>query len=1787
MDSWLLQYVVPIEAVIILVYSLLRRGSREYVRLFYAGASILIIYALTAYVIPDLIGAPLMGFEGVYKWAVTAEEDWYGIAYVTASIWFLVAVTMTVLNIIALLAMPIPTIASWVLRNFIIPQPIPYYATPMGLGWVLDPIADVLSAINHFAQLMVAVLHTIAWTAWFTTHWVPVIIAVAIPLLIVRGTRSLGWALALMAMAIMFFTGLAAATIGAAQNEELLHYWNETLTNITMTVGNNLPHNQTLAGFVAFQSPVPVLVSGYVYNKVENLNGTWYAILGNQTWFLAYGTGAIGVAPVLGPIFINNVTLLWLDVTHSVSESCQLIIYEVSVKNQSLIGSPVSEPCSSAHWLYRSITYPNETYMVVESISGAPFELIRVSTNVSGYSGAWKWLEAPSYFSVNETNNTVYINYGLQLNIECTVYNVTRINELTNETTTQTITLCQSESREARLWFWGLKLIPSPQTTHLIPGYNITYGQWVTNSTLYRQVDIGPQLSLIRQFIGKVRNETEFMAEKLHWGSPSITASLPNPKPLGYGQFMWFAYVSYPGNSSEYWSYCSPAPHEVVICSPVEDYWVIDWVNGSLTLVGNAANPWYGEAPLVITPLTSWIVNSLIYGNLTWLSTAWNTVLSMSGTNSLLASVGWYVFKWVAWTVSVIGLLDAGAYTVGLPALLNPVWGLLQDVIYDLSLVLYLRMTGLTRVVGRVVRKSLRTVGSGARKAREGLARRLSQLTYAPEPSTRLGRVRRALASSSLRLGIHVLRAVESIQYVGMRANTLVGEVSRRLNNKWVRLVVDPWEAGLEMASGELRRRASKALVSGNTRRANLLLRFSGALHHMARWNYYRDAMQGGRFIYSNDYRLMFMSRWRGRIRGLEGLDVRAVTVGSTKTLNNLVQTPRGAMRVPARDSMSGLPGWALGRARRMGAPIDTALALVNPAKALAGVIEGSFETSMSPFISRANELVSIFNTFRTTWNVTEASVNTYNAVWSRGFLPTVERALRMMRERIRGYPRLDTSKPDLFRQWYLHELGIRLKARVLRGDFESKNLERRALQRLINRYSEEFVRIMGVINSGTETLKKAMEESMNLFGETLNQLRKSNEGLTVLKALEELAGLLKIAGVANPMGLIAHYLTGAYMIQRDEELRRRWYNAIMRGDVDEVDSILARVAKVPIEERIRALVSEVTVRIPIMAENDFKANRARRIMEYKTEVLGQARDEALRSIITAILRSVMDEELSKNVNAAAGLKAIIMAHLDRDAGKLYNIAREARYNQLLREALSRILSVIRTPTADVEDVKAVLNELTEKFKREGYLDEAIQYAVNKALEAYGVVDRLMKRLNEEFMGLLSKELPKWVLEAPLNLVAMDMSRKVIEDVVLYAINEDEPFNELAKVLGIPNEGGIVDVIRELVINHSAPRWRARIIMYGPYAVLNEALSIGPSYHAVLLENYIPVLLSMTPLTEGLKAMDKPPGELSEEDLERAARYAATLKWSAIKKHPELLPELGKAIGYLMRNNPIAEEIFKRAGKYLRKGEERYYLAVMDYARSAPNPDINRLRELVMWFGGNVWSIKPEDLKNMVIKGMDSFLEPHLGLLKNTARENLLHLLNIVHELWERDVNAYENYIKERKERPSYWDWALPYDILMLHIAEALASLGGIKADEIEKRTGYRFDPKKMENEREAAELIYSVTEILTNALSKRLSKNPDLIREEPYSRLVILTQLLGLNAVGIALIKSQIAPSEYPPWRMHNEYIKAKTNYAERVGEDMTRISTETLEKLRGEGGGDKEGAGQEPLKNNRNKKP
>ncbi|WP_054854511.1 hypothetical protein [Vulcanisaeta distributa] len=246
--------------------------------------------------------------------------------------------------------------------------------------------------------------------------------------------------------------------------------------------------------------------------------------------------------------------------------------------------------------------------------------------------------------------------------------------------------VCYPGTASAVLWFFaGNAMIRMPNSVG-----NSTKCQYTTSpSNLYRAVNVESEENAIKALINKINEEISIGKDITGLGK-NLSLLLPNPSPIGYSQEeITMTCVNYLNSTVQ--------------------------VTGSVTVIGNINNPWFGLDPIGLSPSTSWVINSVVVGS--------SQLMSLWGSfNALLVGVGYFVPRWLAESVAVFGLLDAGFWLVGFPTMLSPAWALLSNVIYDLSLILYLRIAGVGRVLGRLFRRARSSTASKIRTARENIA---------------------------------------------------------------------------------------------------------------------------------------------------------------------------------------------------------------------------------------------------------------------------------------------------------------------------------------------------------------------------------------------------------------------------------------------------------------------------------------------------------------------------------------------------------------------------------------------------------------------------------------------------------------------------------------------------------------------------------------------------------------------------------------------------------------------------------------------------------------------------------------------------------------------------------------------------------------------------------------------------------------------------------------------------------------------------------------------------------
>ncbi|WP_054854531.1 hypothetical protein [Vulcanisaeta distributa] len=497
---------------------------------------------------------------------------WSIVYYASAYAGLAWAVGMTVLNAIA------------VLSTFgLVSVPIQYLSVLQNLGWVIDPIADSIFAVMHVAQVMTAVLHTIAYLAWFSYAVAPLIIAIAIPLMVVDRTRASGVALFILTLTILFTTSIAAKDALITTKLQLM---NETVALMNW-LSQNAPNTTLRGGFLVMNSQYPYLVSGVLY-------GINYTAIGKSVVPIEYPVSEFtaftkSVTPVnaFGVPVIKNATFLWLGIRPSIN--CVLLTYIGNESNY--------EPCDSRQYLTS-----NTTYAEVIEFGNPPFNVVTASLNGSiVYTGAWKWLNPPSKYSVLNGNNTAVINFTIDVPPEHCI-------NVTEARAPPTHEVCYPGTASAVLWFFASNsLINMPTSVG-----NSTTCQYTTSpSSLYKTVDIGGEENAIKALINKLNEEISIGKDITGLGR-NLSLALPSPSPIGYSQ-------------EEVTMTCINYLNESVP------------VTGSVTVIGNINNPWFGLDPIGLSPSTSWVINSVVVGS-SQLMSLWG-----GSFNGLLIGIGYFV----------------------------------------------------------------------------------------------------------------------------------------------------------------------------------------------------------------------------------------------------------------------------------------------------------------------------------------------------------------------------------------------------------------------------------------------------------------------------------------------------------------------------------------------------------------------------------------------------------------------------------------------------------------------------------------------------------------------------------------------------------------------------------------------------------------------------------------------------------------------------------------------------------------------------------------------------------------------------------------------------------------------------------------------------------------------------------------------------------------------------------------------------------------------------------------
>jgi len=752
----LIQTFVAIEALLVIIYGIIK-GGLEIRRLVFAGTAVIF-----AFVLPWILShlAPGFGNATTYqllqRYAEGAEGKWGSVYWWSSKVMLIDAGAMAAINTLELIG----TLGG----SYPIQQLVD---TLMNLGWVLDPIDAVVETVNHAAQVLLAIFHTIAWLAWFSWAIAPAILGIALALIIPERTRPAGTAVLLLTLAIMFFTALAASTLGLSTQAQLINSINQTLA----AVEHDLPQNITIRGFLILESDYPYLVSGNLVNQtmICGPRACYYAPQ-PISWFMGF-TPSVGVIDQFAYPQINNVTLLWLSVNPN--HQCNLLYWP---PNRNITQPPEVGQCNSQ--LFNS----NETFAEVVTIEGPPFNLIEEeSPNGTGYTGAWEWLNPPSSYSVSSGDNTVTINATI---------NIPPMHCVNITTRTGPHRVCLPGTASADLWLWVSSINYPSQLSG--GGWSCTLS--LTNSRRYPVADLTQEFNTMETFMNKLINETK-VSKKLIYSNASVpTYALPNPEPNGYRQMKLSI------NCINWNNYTVVVPITIVIHG-----------------VGN--NPWFASVPFLISPSDAWIISSAIIGNDPLIINWWNT-----GIKPILGFLGIPIAQWLAKLAIIYGLLDGAAWFFGLPTILSPVYSIMQGVIMELSLILYLQIRAVSRLMQRAIRKLTRAVGSRLQGTYQALSNKHPRLAKAlSAPSNAVSKARQALHEY---LGSWVVyhRVVKQV----------LEHVTSPTAARAVRIVMHPWYYGLSEVETRLEERRRLYEKAGLRRKARLY-RYSAAATRFVR----------------------------------------------------------------------------------------------------------------------------------------------------------------------------------------------------------------------------------------------------------------------------------------------------------------------------------------------------------------------------------------------------------------------------------------------------------------------------------------------------------------------------------------------------------------------------------------------------------------------------------------------------------------------------------------------------------------------------------------------------------------------------------------------------------------------------------------------------------------------------------------------------------------------------------------------------------------------------------------
>jgi hypothetical protein len=757
-NPYLIQIFVVIESLLVIIYGIIK-GGLEIRRLVFAGAAVIFAFTL-----PWVLSHLVPGFGSIttyrllQKYAESAESTWGFVYQLSSKVMLIDASAMVALNTLELIG----TLGG----SYPIQQLVDVL---MNLGWTLDPVDAIVESINHAAQVLVAIFHTIAWLAWFSWAVAPTILGIALALIIPERTRPMGTALLLLTLAIMFFTSLVGYTLGLNQEAQLINAVNQTLA----TIESDLPANVTVRGYLLLQGSYPYFVSGQLMNETMVCGpGGCHYVYQPVSWFIGF-TPSVGVIDQFAAPSISNVTLLWLSVNPI--HQCNLLTWP---PNRNLTQEPILERCNP------QLFDNNETFAEEITIEVPPFNLITEAINgTEVYTGAWEWVVPPSTYSVSSGNNTVTINATINIPpMHC--INITNPKTGTHEK------VCYPGTATADLWVWASSI--SYPTS--LGGGNWSCTLSLTNSSMYKPVDLTQEFNTMEAFMNKLINETKVSKKLIYPNATVPSYKLPSPTPNGYRQM------------------------ELTInCINWNNYTVTAPI--TITIYGVGNNPWFASVPYLISPSDEWIINTTIVGDAPLLINWWDV-----DVKQFLGLLGIPIAQWLAEIAIIYGVLDGVGWFFGLPTILSPVYAIMQGVIMELSLVLYLQIRAIGRLMQRAVRKLTKSIGKRLQGTHQALSNKHPRLAKAlSAPSSAIGRARQTLHEHLGAWAAHHRVVKQALE-----------RVTSPTAARATRIVLNPWYYGLSEVEARLEKRRRLYESMGLNRKAQLY-RYSAAATRFVR----------------------------------------------------------------------------------------------------------------------------------------------------------------------------------------------------------------------------------------------------------------------------------------------------------------------------------------------------------------------------------------------------------------------------------------------------------------------------------------------------------------------------------------------------------------------------------------------------------------------------------------------------------------------------------------------------------------------------------------------------------------------------------------------------------------------------------------------------------------------------------------------------------------------------------------------------------------------------------------